>query len=272
MYLTCAQCDGARPTCDACSQRNLACQYYEHESRHSKEGEAARKRESTVEKFLALIKAGTEEHAVGVVRHLRAGRAIEAIVSHPEPGPGEEVNAAPPIATTSSRSESSQTETETETSHATWQGADAVLQRKYDTLAKRAETLQQILDLLRCVCGGVVCLQAILISPRCMPENDAQRLLHELRSASEVESVLRATEASDHDKHATEQRHTRSLPPSLHGDLELELSMLHPRVSPTMDRFHEVGRVPGLTGVMADVNIQDPWSSDPVNIWELPRS
>ncbi|KAF2448109.1 hypothetical protein P171DRAFT_508211 [Karstenula rhodostoma CBS 690.94] len=255
------KCDGARPTCDACDQRSLTCHYDERTSRHSKEDEVASKRESTVEKLLTLIEAGTEEHAVGLVRSLRAGRAIEAIVSQPEPGAEHatphlsyDTSGLPTVAP-SMRSELGQKKKETEASQAASRGGDAVLQREYDALAKRAATLQEIMDLLRS-----------------MPENDAQRLLRELRSASEVDSVLQATKASGHDQPNTEQIHTNSLPPSMHGNFELELSMLYPRAFPDTDHPHNVGLVPGLTDGMADVNIQDPWSSDPVNVWELPRS
>jgi hypothetical protein len=230
--------------------------------------------ESACEQFVALVKGGSEERAVAVVRSLRAGTAIEAIVSQCELGDGSRDGSSMSgdgegeahrqcTAAVGQRFEAS----ETEDSH-------AALQRDYDVLAKQANTLQETLDLLRCVCAGVRLHSYHLptngLPPRCMPENDAQRLLHDLRYPPASASVLRAPLLTTPENPRPEKVNAHSLSPSPHRHLERELVALYPKAFPAVERAQKSGLVAGVAGARADAITQDPWTEDPVNVWELP--
>ncbi|KAF9729853.1 hypothetical protein PMIN01_11786 [Paraphaeosphaeria minitans] len=161
------------------------------------------------------------------MRSLRAGTAVEAIVSQRDSGYRSITPQAQGSGDTPSQSEST----------------------------KRVETLQDTLDFLRC-----------------MPEDDSQRLLRELRSAPEVASVLRATTGpfGNFKKPLSKEGNAGSLLPSLDANLELELVALYPIAFPTMERPQKPG-LHGATGGIAEVRVQDPSRSDPVTVWELPR-
>lgn len=155
-YLTRAQCNGARPTCEACSQRSLTCHYHDRKSRSSSDDDVAKKRELTVQTFLMLIRSANEDHAIGIFRSLRAGASIEAIVSQYELGEGDAIPQLSYDTVNTPGALTAATSFLCEPSLADFgtTASPPLLHGEYYHLAKREETLQKILDLLRCALGA----------------------------------------------------------------------------------------------------------------------
>ena len=101
------QCDGGRPACDNCLKKQSPC-HYEADPNETRVGALKRKyadlerQTADHQRFLHMLKATESEHdALELVRRVRAGQEVSAIVSttssdEPCPNPHSEVRSGPP--------------------------------------------------------------------------------------------------------------------------------------------------------------------------------
>lgn len=90
LYLTlliCLKCSGERPKCDKCITFNVPCQYAETETRIVKRKyEELRHRRRTHEELFNLLRAMSEVDAISVLRRIRAGGDVNAILTQIQDG------------------------------------------------------------------------------------------------------------------------------------------------------------------------------------------
>ncbi|KAF2624882.1 hypothetical protein BU25DRAFT_347202 [Macroventuria anomochaeta] len=81
------KCSGERPTCAACLTRMATCRYVESEARQAKRKyEDLRKKQSTHEELLSLMRMLPEQDALDLFRRVRAGEDAGSILSYTRDG------------------------------------------------------------------------------------------------------------------------------------------------------------------------------------------